>query len=82
MTQVSDVEWDRQFGRWTYAVSKYGDKGKVMLVSFETKDLAARSRFEMISGDDTVAVTVAEIEIADEPTAIVRRVVRDVWRKL
>ena len=73
MPLVSEIEWDRHFGRWTYTVSKYADKGKVMLVSFDTRDLAVQSRIAMISGDDNEAVIGSEIEIMDEPSAIVRR---------
>ena len=73
MPSVSDVEWDSEFGRWTYTVTNYADKGKVMLVSFDTKELALLSRIAMVCGDELAAVIGSEIEVRDERAFGIRR---------
>ena len=73
MPLVSDIEWDREFGRWTYTVTAHADKGKVMHVSFDTRELAACSRLAMMLGDDQAALIGSEIEMTDSVCGNVRR---------
>lgn len=66
MQNVSDIEMDVETGRWTYVLTGLEGVPYLVLISFESRDLAEKSRTLMKNGAVEDALEGANIEITGE----------------